>query len=66
MLFCVGRNEILKKVVFIGVGLIESVINLMRMCLKNFNIKSFIFIGSVGSYSLEMEFLSVFESVCGY
>ena len=34
MLLCAGRNETLKKAVPIGVGLIESAINLTRMCLK--------------------------------
>ncbi|WRG59173.1 purine-nucleoside phosphorylase [Helicobacter pylori] len=66
MLLCAGRNETLKGAVPIGVGLIESAINLTRICLKNPNIKSLIFIGSAGSYSPETELLSVFESVCGY
>ncbi|QTO98231.1 purine-nucleoside phosphorylase [Helicobacter pylori] len=66
MLLCAGRNETLKKAAPIGVGLIESAINLTRMCLKNPNIKSLIFIGSAGSYSPETELLSVFESVQGY
>ncbi|WQR86139.1 purine-nucleoside phosphorylase [Helicobacter pylori] len=66
MLLCAGRNETLKKATPIGVGLIESAINLTRMCLKNPDTESLIFIGSAGSYSPEMELLSVFESVCGY
>ncbi|EIE28365.1 hypothetical protein [Helicobacter pylori] len=66
MLLCAGRNETLKGAVPIGVGLIGSAINLTRMCLKNPDTESLIFIGSAGSYSPEMELLSVFESVCGY
>lgn len=66
MLLCAGRNETLKKAAPIGVGLIESAINLTRMCLKNPDTESLIFIGSAGSYSPEMELLSVFESVQGY
>ena len=66
MLLCAGRNETLKGAVPIGVGLIESAINLTRMCLKNPDTERLIFIGSAGSYSPEMELLSVFESVCGY
>lgn len=66
MLLCAGRNETLKGAVPIGVGLIESAINLTRMCLKNPDIKSLIFIGSAGSYSPETELLSVFESTQGY
>ncbi len=66
MLLCAGRNETLKGAIPIGVGLIESAINLTRMCLKNPHAESLIFIGSAGSYSPEIELLSVFESVCGY
>ncbi|GAA7304976.1 hypothetical protein ID0576_01290 [Helicobacter pylori] len=66
MLLCAGRNETLKGAIPIGVGLIESAINLTRMCLKNPDTESLIFIGSAGSYSPEIELLSVFESVCGY
>ncbi|GAA7221892.1 hypothetical protein HpBGD77_12510 [Helicobacter pylori] len=66
MLLCAGRNETLKGATPIGVGLIESAIHLTRMCLKNPDIESLIFIGSAGSYSPEIELLSVFESVCGY
>ncbi|WP_194146776.1 purine-nucleoside phosphorylase [Helicobacter pylori] len=66
MLLCAGRNETLKGATPIGVGLIESAINLTRMRLKNPDTESLIFIGSAGSYSPEIELLSVFESVCGY
>ncbi|MCH4601107.1 purine-nucleoside phosphorylase [Helicobacter pylori] len=66
MLLCAGRNETLKGATPIGVGLIESAINLTRICLKNPDTESLIFIGSAGSYSPEIELLSVFESVCGY
>ncbi|MGL2398348.1 purine-nucleoside phosphorylase [Helicobacter pylori] len=66
MLLCAGRNETLKGATPIGVGLIESAINLTRMCLKNPDTESLIFIGSAGSYNPEIELLSVFESVCGY
>ncbi len=66
MLLCAGRNETLKGATPIGVGLIESAINLTRMCLKNSHAENLIFIGSAGSYSPEIELLSVFESVCGY
>ncbi len=34
MLLCAGRNETLKGATPIGVGLIESAINLTKMCLK--------------------------------
>ncbi|AFI05929.1 nucleoside phosphorylase-I family protein [Helicobacter cetorum] len=63
MLLCAGRNEMLKGAMPIGVGLVESAINLTSICLKNPSIESLIFIGSAGSYSQEIELLSVFESV---
>ncbi|WP_080243345.1 nucleoside phosphorylase-I family protein [Helicobacter pylori] len=66
MLLCAGRNETLKGATPIGVGLIESAINLTRICLKNPSIESLIFIGSAGSYSPEIELLSMFESTQGY
>ena len=49
MIVCAGRNETFKFAEAIGVGLIESAINLTRICL--FNKPDFIlFIGSAGSY----------------
>lgn len=49
MIVCAGRNETFKFAETIGVGLIESAINLTRTCL--FNKPEFIlFIGTAGSY----------------
>lgn len=49
MIVCAGRKETFKFAEAIGVGLIESAINLTRHCL--FNKPNFIlFIGSAGSY----------------
>lgn len=49
MIVCAGRSETFKYAEPIGVGLIESSINLTRQCL--FNKPDFIlFIGSAGSY----------------
>lgn len=49
MIVCAGRNETFKFAEPIGVGLIESTINLTRHCL--FNKPDFLlFIGSAGSY----------------
>ena len=49
MIVCAGRNETFSFAESIGVGLIESTINLTRHCL--FNKPDFIlFIGSAGSY----------------
>ncbi|WP_104713221.1 purine-nucleoside phosphorylase [Helicobacter cetorum] len=63
MLICAGRNETLKGAMPIGVGLIESAINLTSICLKNPSIESLIFIGSAGSYNKDIKLLSVLESV---
>lgn len=49
MIVCAGRNETFKFAETIGVGLIESAINLTRTCL--FNKPEFIlFVGTAGSY----------------
>ncbi|WP_104747517.1 purine-nucleoside phosphorylase [Helicobacter cetorum] len=63
MLLCAGRNETLKGAKPIGVGLIESAINLTCLCLKNPSIESLVFIGSAGSYNKDIKLLSVLESV---
>lgn len=49
MIICAGRNETFPFATSMGVGLIQSAINLTRMCL--FNKPDYIlFIGSAGSY----------------
>ncbi len=49
MIICAGRNETFKFAESIGVGLIESAINLTKLCLIN-KPDSLLFIGSAGSY----------------
>ena len=49
MIVCAGRNETFKFAEAIGVGLIESAINLTKICLVN-KPDSILFIGSAGSY----------------
>ena len=49
MIVCAGRNETFTFAKEIGVGLIESAINLTRICLLN-KPNSLLFIGSAGSY----------------
>lgn len=49
MIVCAGRNETFKFAEPIGVGLIESTINLTRLCLLN-KPDFILFIGSAGSY----------------
>ncbi len=60
MIICAGRKETFKFAEIIGVGLIESAINLTRHCL--FNKPNFIlFIGSAGSYG-NHEIFDIIES----
>lgn len=60
MIVCAGRNETFKFAEAIGVGLIESSINLTRICL--FNKPDFIlFIGSAGTYG-EYNIFDIVES----
>lgn len=60
MIVCAGRNETFKFAETIGVGLIESAINLTRTCL--FNKPDFIlFIGTAGSYG-NHEIFDIIES----
>ena len=49
MIICAGRNETFKFAQAMGVGLIESAINLTRLCLL-INLISIFCIGSAGSY----------------
>lgn len=49
MIVCAGRNETFRFAEAIGVGLIESAINLTRTCLLN-KPDFILFIGSAGSY----------------
>lgn len=49
MIVCAGRNETFDFATPIGVGLIESAMNLTQICLEE-KPKSLLFIGSAGSY----------------
>ena len=60
MIICAGRNETFAFAHPIGVGLIESAINLTRMCL--FDKPDFLlFVGSAGSYG-EHQIFDIVES----
>jgi len=60
MIVCAGKNEIFPFAQVIGVGLIETAINLTRYCL--FNKPDFIlFIGTAGSYG-EYNIFDIIES----
>lgn len=60
MIICAGRNEVFPFATPIGVGLVESAINLTRQCL--FDKPEFLlFIGSAGSYG-EHKIFDIVES----
>lgn len=60
MILCAGRNEVFPFATPIGVGLIESAMNLTRLCL--FDKPDYIvFIGSAGSYG-EYSIFDIIES----
>jgi len=60
MIVCAGRNETFPFATSIGVGLIESAINLTRICL--FDKPDYIlFVGSAGSYG-EYDIFDIVES----
>lgn len=60
MIICAGRNETFPFATAIGVGLIETAINLTRMCLFN-KPEYLLFIGSAGSYG-EYKVFDIVES----
>lgn len=60
MIICAGRNETFNYATPMGVGLVESAINLTRQCL--FNKPDFLlFVGSAGSYG-DHEIFDIVES----
>ena len=60
MIICAGRNESFPFAKSIGVGLIESAINLTKICLEN-KPDFLVFIGSAGSYG-EYKIFDIIES----
>ncbi len=60
MIVCAGRNETFEFAQVIGVGLIESAINLTKICLTK-KPSSLVFIGSAGSYG-EHNLFDIVES----
>lgn len=61
MIVCAGQNETIKGATPIGVGLIQSAINLTKLCIKK-RPKELIFVGSAGSYGR----IPLFESVTAF
>ncbi|MGA1940033.1 purine-nucleoside phosphorylase [Arcobacter sp. YIC-310] len=60
MIVCAGRNEVFPFATTIGVGLIESAINLTRQCLFD-KPEYLLFVGSAGSYG-EHKIFDIIES----
>lgn len=60
MIVCAGGNESFKFAKSIGIGLIESAINLTKLCLES-KPKTLIFIGTCGIYN-QGEILKIYRS----
>ncbi len=61
MIVCAGQNETIKGAVPVGIGLVQSAINLTKLCMKN-RPKELIFVGSAGSYGR----VGLFEKVVAF
>ncbi|WP_199765457.1 nucleoside phosphorylase-I family protein [Helicobacter suis] len=61
MFVCAGRDESFDFAKSIGIGLIESALNLSRLCLLE-KPNLLIFIGTAGSYDLNIPLLSLYKS----
>jgi nucleoside phosphorylase len=61
MIVCAGNIESFEYAAPIGIGLIESAINLTQLCLKE-KPKQLLFIGSAGSYSSDINIFDIFSS----
>lgn len=59
MVVCAGRGEEFSFARVIGVGLIESAINLTKICLTE-NVDELIFVGSAGAYDEKIKILDMF------
>ena len=59
MVVCAGRGEEFSFAQVIGVGLVESAINLTRICLTQ-KVDEIIFVGSAGAYDKRVRVLDVF------
>lgn len=63
MIICAGENESFAFAKSVGVGLVNSAINLTKLCSQEI-VKSLVFIGSAGAYKADMPVLSLFVSHC--
>ncbi|BCZ18427.1 Purine nucleoside phosphorylase PunB [Helicobacter sp. NHP19-012] len=61
MFVCAGNTESFACAKSVGVGLVQSTLNLSRLCLLE-KPKEIIFIGTAGSYDFSMPLLSLFIS----
>lgn len=62
MFVCAGNGEEFSFAQSIGVGLIQSAINLTKIC-QNHQVDSLIFVGSAGSYDLNLSLLDLYLSL---
>ncbi|PAF52435.1 purine-nucleoside phosphorylase [Helicobacter sp. 13S00477-4] len=61
MFICAGKTENFNFAKSVGIGLIESAINLSKICSYDF-IDSLIFIGTAGSYDTQNKILDIYIS----
>lgn len=62
MVYCAGKIENFVFAKSIGVGLVESAINLTQSILQD-GVDEIVFVGTCGAYAKEQKLLEVFESV---
>ncbi|PAF49473.1 purine-nucleoside phosphorylase [Helicobacter sp. 12S02232-10] len=63
MFICAGKSESFSFAKSIGIGLVESALNLSKICSYEF-VDSLIFIGSAGSYNPQIPLFEIFSSTC--
>ncbi|BEG58018.1 hypothetical protein NHP21005_17060 [Helicobacter sp. NHP21005] len=61
MFVCAGNTESFSWAKSVGVGLVQSALNLSRLCLLD-KPKELVFVGTAGSYDLKTPLLSLFVS----
>jgi len=64
MFVCAGKSESFEFATPIGIGLVDSAINLTKICIRE-SPDSIIFIGTAGSYG-RLKIFDIVESFCAY
>jgi nucleoside phosphorylase len=64
MFICAGESESFEFAIPIGIGLVDSAINLTKICIQN-RPDSIIFVGTAGSYG-RLKIFDIVKSCCAY